>query len=85
MVTVPDAADLDLSTAMTLEAWVNPATVTSDWRDVIYKGERQLLPRRRHDLGRQPAAGSIVGGGYAEAYGVDEADDEHVDAPGDDL
>ena len=38
MVTVPDAASLHLTTGMTLEAWVNPATVTSAWRDVIYKG-----------------------------------------------
>src|SRR2546423_9949612 len=38
LVSVPDTAALHLSTAMTLEAWVNPAAVTSAWRDVIYKG-----------------------------------------------
>ena len=27
-----------LTTAMTLAAWVKPSTVTSAWRDVIYKG-----------------------------------------------
>ena len=38
LVTIPDAASLRLTTAMTLEAWVNPAAVSSAWRDVIYKG-----------------------------------------------
>ena len=36
-VTVPDADDLDLSGAMTLEAWVNPATLGSIWRSVVVK------------------------------------------------
>ena len=38
LVTVPNAAQLQLSAGMTLEAWVNPSSVTSKWRDVIYKG-----------------------------------------------
>ena len=38
VVTVRDSASLDLTTAMTLEAWVYPTSATSDWRDVIYKG-----------------------------------------------
>ena len=37
LVQVPDANSLDLSTGMTLEAWVFP-TGGSGWRDVIYKG-----------------------------------------------
>src|SRR4029450_2971319 len=37
LVTVPDANSLDLTTGMTLEAWVNP-TAGGGWRDVIYKG-----------------------------------------------
>ncbi len=36
-VTVPDSGSLDLTSAMTLEAWVFP-TVGGGWRDVIYKG-----------------------------------------------
>ena len=35
-VTVADAASLDLSTGMTLEAWVNP-TALSGWRTVVFK------------------------------------------------
>ncbi len=35
-VTVPDSATLDLTTGMTLEAWVRP-TVTGSWRTVVMK------------------------------------------------
>ena len=70
MVTVPDAADLHLSTAMTLEAWVNPASVTSDWRDVIYKGNDNYYLGATTSSSGKPAAGSIIGGSYAEAYGT---------------
>ena len=35
-VTVPDAPSLELTTGMTLEAWVNPTTLTA-WRTVILK------------------------------------------------
>ena len=37
--TINDSASLHLTTGMTLEAWVNPTTVSSAWRDVIYKGD----------------------------------------------
>ena len=35
-VTVPDAASLDLTGAMTLQAWVRP-TSTASWRTVVFK------------------------------------------------
>ena len=54
-VTIPDASSLQLRAAMTLEAWVNPATVTSAWRDVIYKGnDNYFLDGHHRPL---PAAG----------------------------
>ena len=37
-VNIPSSSSLQLTTAMTLEAWVNPSAVTAVWRDVIYKG-----------------------------------------------
>src|SRR5207245_941912 len=37
-VTINNSASLQLTTGMTLEAWVKPSTVNSAWRDVIYKG-----------------------------------------------
>ncbi len=36
LVTVPDAASLDLTTGMTLEAWVNPTALTG-WRTAVLK------------------------------------------------
>ena len=36
-VTVADSASLDLTTGMTLEAWVNPSTINGEWRTVILK------------------------------------------------
>jgi PKD repeat protein len=58
MVTIPDSASLDLTGAMTLEAWVNPSAV-GGWRDIIYKGaiDKYLL------LGSTPAASAPGTGG----------------------
>jgi glucose/arabinose dehydrogenase len=36
-VTVPDSPSLDLTTGITLEAWVNPIETASEWRTVIFK------------------------------------------------
>jgi hypothetical protein len=36
-VTVADSASLDLTTGMTLEAWVNPTTISGRWRTVLLK------------------------------------------------
>jgi hypothetical protein len=36
-VTIADSASLDLTTGMTLEAWVNPSTINGEWRTVIIK------------------------------------------------
>ncbi|MBI4452708.1 hypothetical protein HY637_04720, partial [Candidatus Woesearchaeota archaeon] len=36
-VTVNDAASLDLTSSMTLEAWVYPTAINSDWRTVMLK------------------------------------------------
>src|ERR1700730_13846652 len=37
-VNVNDSPSLRLSSGMTLEAWVDPTAVNSNWRDVVYKG-----------------------------------------------
>ena len=56
-VNVPDAASLQLTSGMTLEAWVNPATVTSGVARRDLQGRRQLLPGGDHRLGGRPAGG----------------------------
>jgi len=38
-VNIPSSTSLQLTSAMTLEAWVNPSVVNGVWRDVIYKGK----------------------------------------------
>ena len=56
-VVVNDSASLHLSTAMTLEAWVNPSTISSSWRDVIYKGNDIYYLEGSSTNGATPAMG----------------------------
>ena len=37
MVTITDSASLDLTTGMTLQAWVRPTTLGTTWRTVVFK------------------------------------------------
>ena len=55
---------------MTLEAWVNPSTVTSNWRDVIYKGNDNYYLEATSTNASKPDAGMIAGGSYADAFGT---------------
>ena len=70
IVTIPDAADLHLTTAMTLEAWVNPSTVNAFWRDVVYKGNDNYYLEATSQPTSHPVAGTVAGGSYGEAYGT---------------
>jgi len=67
-VTVPDAPSLDLTGAMTLEAWVRPTSVGS-WRDVVYKGNDSYYLMGSSSLQSRPAAGGIFSGSYGETFG----------------
>ena len=63
-VTVNDANSLDLTTAMTLEAWVFPTVTPSGWRTLIAKEASGRLCYYLHagtDNGNRPAAGVYVG------------------------
>ena len=71
LVTVPDAASLHLSSAMTLEAWVNPSTVDASWRDVIYKGNDNYYLEGTSTNASLPAAGVSARAGFAHAYGAE--------------
>ncbi len=59
LVTVPDANSLDLTTGMTLEAWVNPSVVSGKWRDVIYKGVNDIY----YLMATSPSQGRPATGG----------------------
>ena len=55
---------------MTLEAWVNPSTVTSAWRDVVYKGNDNYYLEATSDQRGVPAAGGTVGASDVATYGT---------------
>ena len=61
LVTVPNAASLQLTTGMTLEAWVNPSVVTAAWRDVIYKGNDSYYLEATSTNASLPGAGGTFG------------------------
>jgi glucose/arabinose dehydrogenase/PKD repeat protein len=71
-VNVPDAPSLDLTSAMTLEAWVKPTTVTSSWRDVIFKGDDNYYLMASSSPGgtARPVGGAIIAGVHREAFGT---------------
>ena len=56
-VTINDSASLRLTTGMTLEAWVNPSTVSSAWRDVIYKGNDNYYLEGTSESSGRPGMG----------------------------
>ena len=70
LVTIPDAASLHLSSGMTLEAWVNPSTISAKWRDVVYKGNDNYYLSATSSNASLPDAGLIAGGSYADAFGT---------------
>ena len=69
-VTVPDAAALDLTTGMTLEAWVNPAVAPTGWRTSSTRATTTTTWRRRRASGNRPVGGAIIGGSQSQAFGT---------------
>jgi hypothetical protein len=61
LITIPNSASLQLTTGMTLEAWVNPSTVSSAWRDVVYKGNDNYFLEATSTNGGKPWAGGTFG------------------------
>ena len=62
LVTINNSPSLQLTTGMTLEAWVNPTFVSSSWRDVIYKGDDNYYLEGTSASGGVPAVGGTFGG-----------------------
>ncbi len=73
-VNIPNSASLQLTTAMTLEAWVNPSDRVERLARCHLQGQRQLLPRRDVRPRRQARWWRDVrGGSYADAFGTSRA------------
>ena len=70
LVGINDSASLHLTTAMTLEAWVNPSTVDGAWRDVIYKGNDNYYLEATSSHSAVPGGGGVFGGGGTTVYGA---------------
>ena len=69
-VTVADSASLRLTSAMTLEAWVNPTTVTNAWRDVLVKGNDDYYLMATSTNTSRPVGAAIVAGTKQRAIGT---------------
>ena len=82
LVTINNAPSLQLTTGMTLEAWVYPTTVSSAWRDVIYKGDDNYYLEGTSTNSSRPARGARLGG---PTLWDCCADSEHVGASGGDV
>jgi PKD repeat protein len=62
MVTVGDAASLDLSSGMTLEAWVYPTSLSTTWSDIIYKATDTYFLMGSTPQGQAPDLGGTFAG-----------------------
>jgi hypothetical protein len=70
LVTIPNSASLQLSNAMTLEAWVNPGHVSSVWRDVIYKADDNYYLEGTSGNQSVPGDGGTFGSSDVVLYGT---------------
>ena len=80
-VTIANASSLQLSSGMTLEAWVNPATVSSAWRDVIEKGNDNYFLMGTTDHSSAAGGGGIIGGSYGQVFTTSPLADQHLVVP----
>ena len=69
--TIPDSGSLDLSTAMTVEAWVNPATATAGWRPAVLKEQTfGLVYGLYGSTGAGPPSGHVFTNGEDDVRGT---------------
>jgi hypothetical protein len=70
LVTIPNSASLQLSAAMTLEAWVNPSEVSNIWQDVIYKANDIYYLEGTSGNGSVPGIGGTFGASDVVLFGT---------------
>ena len=69
-VTIPNAASLQLTTGMTLEAWVFPTTAPTGWRSVVDKNVDGYYLMASTDNGNRPGAGATWTNGNKNIFGT---------------
>jgi Concanavalin A-like lectin/glucanases superfamily len=71
-VSVNDSASLDLTSGLTIEAMVNPATVMSSWRTVVMKEQSgdEVYSLLANNTSNKPVMGQWINGGVKVLYGV---------------
>jgi hypothetical protein len=70
VVTVPNSASLQLTTGMTLAAWVYPTTAPTGWRSVVTKNVDRYFLMASSDQGNRPAVGGIWTAGGLNVFGT---------------
>ena len=70
VVTISNSVPLELTTGMTIEAWVNPSVVNSAWRDVIYKGKDNYYLEGTSMSAGVPGIGGTFGTSDQVLYGA---------------
>ena len=69
VVRVPSSASLNLTTAMTLSAWIRPTSSQSGWRTVIQRQAEAYFLTASSDAPGRPAGGGTLGGGVPYLIG----------------
>lgn len=70
LVTIPASASLNVSSAMTLEAWINPAVSQSGWRTIMQREVNAWFLNASNSSGPlRPAGGGTFGGGIDYVLG----------------
>src|SRR5439155_13123475 len=69
IVTINDTPSLELSSAMTLEAWVYPTATPIGWVDVVYKQNDNYLLEASSTVGAGPTAAGTFGDGFQAVAG----------------
>ena len=67
---VADSASLDLTSAMTLEAWVNSSTASTGWRSILAKNTDRFYLMASSDPQGMPAVGGTFGAGNLNVLGT---------------
>jgi hypothetical protein len=70
LVVINDSSSLDLTSAMTLEAWVYPTTSLSGWKAVVQKETDSYYLHASSSQGNFPAAGATFSSGNRNVFGV---------------